>query len=242
MTENTAAVETVEDDQVEDETSEDLTPFDTEGLDPESRNPIDRFFALVKPLYNQSIELASQYAALTADSSDAVKTFLESTTDPDVLEAKRKLDEYRAAIAQIEETLNALAQDHIAKTVGNGKSPDDIRKEFQNVNAAINDLAYPARDMFGMMGYVSQHTPEVKEGKKRSRTVWESTGTPEGDDLMKILNRPSLSASTSGSASTGEGKKIREWWESNAEAINVPYQKQGKLPNAVKEAYAKANG
>ena len=201
----------------------------------DSSNPIERFFAIVLPLVVENAGLAEQYEALTADTGDAVKSFLESTDDPEVKQLNEKLQQYRNAIQKIEDTLTALANEHIAKTVGNGKSPDSIKREWQDNNAKINDLSKTMRDVFEMMGYVKAEKPEAAEGK-RPRAVYTSNGSEYGDLLIAVLDRPNLSAS----APVGEGKKIREWWEKNAESIGVEYQTRGKIPDAVKDAYSKA--
>ena len=201
----------------------------------DSANPIERFFAIVLPLVAENEKLAEQYEALTADTGDAVKSFLDSTDNEQVKELVSKRDQYLAAIEKINETLSALANEHIAKTVGNGKSPDSIKREWQDNNAKINDLSKTMRDVFEMMGYVSSEKPEAAEGK-RPRAVYKSNGSEYGDLLIAVLDRPSLSAS----APVGEGKKIREWWEKNAESIGVEYQTRGKIPDAVKDAYSKA--
>lgn len=117
-----------------------VTTEHVEKFNSDSSNPLERYFALVLPLVVENDELAEQYEALTADTGDAVKAFLESTDDPKVKELSDKLKQYQAAIDKINETLSTLANEHIAKTVGNGKSPDSIKRDWQDNNAKINDL------------------------------------------------------------------------------------------------------
>lgn len=213
--------------------------FDLDAVDENATDPISVFFAQTKPLYNKLVELSSTYKALS-NTDDAVEEFLKSNTDPKVKAIADHRAELVKAIADIDAKLVALANDHIANTIGNGKTPDSIKKEYQDTNAALSDLVNPLRPMFVFMGIVSEEKPEATADNKRPRSTFKSNGTPQGDDFIKLLNRPGISGGTS--QGTGEGKLIREWWAANAGTVEgLPeYQKQGKLPDAVKVAYAKA--
>jgi hypothetical protein len=246
MTENVAVEETTveaPETEVEAEETEAVEPeselFDLDAVDENATDPISVFFAQTKPLYNKLVELSSTYKALS-NTDDAVEEFLKSNTDPKVKAIADHRAELVKAIADIDAKLVALANDHIANTIGNGKTPDSIKKEYQDTNAALSDLVNPLRPMFVFMGIVSEEKPEATADNKRPRSTFKSNGTPQGDDFIKLLNRPGISGGTS--QGTGEGKLIREWWAANAGTVEgLPeYQKQGKLPDAVKQAYTKA--
>jgi hypothetical protein len=246
MTENTIAeapvVEAPETDasEVEETTEVESDLFDLDALDENATDPISVFFNQTKPLYNKLAELSSVYKSLS-NTDDAVAEFLKNNTDPKVKQLTDHRAELEAQLAKIQDALVALANQHVAETVGNGKTPDSIKKEYQDTNAALSDLVNPLRPMFVFMGIVSESKPEATADNKRPRSTFKSNGTPQGDDFIKLLNRPSLSAGTP--AGTGEGKLIREWANATGwvDAEGNPLAKQGKLPESVKEAYRKAN-
>jgi len=213
--------------------------FDLSDVDDNATDPISVFFAQTKPLYNDLVNLSATYKALS-NTDDAVEAFLASNDDPKVKAIADHRAELVKAIADIDNKLQALAAAHIAETVGNGETPDSIKKKYQDTNAALSDLVNPLRPMFVFMGIVSEEKPEATADNKRPRSTFKSNGTKQGDDFIKLLNRPGISGGST--AGTGEGKLIREWWAANAGKIeDLPeYQKQGKLPDAVKTAYAKA--
>jgi len=237
MTETVAVEET---EATETEAEETNVLFDLSEIDQDATDAVSVFFAQTKPLYNKLAELSGTYKALS-NTDDAVSEFLKVSDDPKVKALADKRAELEKVIAEIDAKLVSLANDHIANTVGNGKTPDSIKKEYQDVNAALSDLVNPLRPMFVFMGIVSEDKPEATADNKRPRSTFKSNGTKQGDDFIKLLNRPGLSGGAS--ANTGEGKAIREWWNANAGKIDgLPeYQKQGKLPDAVKTAYAAAN-
>lgn len=213
--------------------------FDLDAVDENATDPISVFFSQTKPLYNKLVELSSTYKSLS-NTDDAVEEFLKNNTNPKVKALADARAELEAKIAQINESLAALANAYIAETVGNGKTPDSIKKEYQDTNAALSDLVNPLRPMFVFMGIVSEEKPEATADNKRPRSTFKSNGTPQGDDFIKLLNRPGLSA---GTGVVGEGKLIREWANATnwKDADGNPLAKQGKLPEAVKDAYRKAN-
>lgn len=239
MTE-TVATETPAVEETESAEETESVLFDLSVIDENATDAVSVFFAQTMPLYNELAELSSTYKALS-NTDDAVEEFLKSTTDEKVLALAAKKKELLATIEQIDAKLASLANDHIANTVGNGETPDSIKKKYQDVNAKLSDLVNPLRPMFVFMGIVSEDKPEATADNKRPRSTFKSNGTEQGDWFIKLLNRPGLSGGAS--ANTGEGKLIREWWAANAGKIDgLPeYQKQGKLPDAVKTAYANAN-
>jgi hypothetical protein len=232
-TEETAPVEATQ------ETAPDA-PFDLDTIDENATDPISVFFAQTKPLYNKLGEIASAYKALS-NTDDAVEEFLKSNTNPKVKALADRKAELETAISELNDKLKALATAHVAETLGNGKTPDSLKKEYQDVNAQLSDLVNPLRPMFVFMGIASENKPEATADNKRPRSTFTSNGTPQGDDFVKLLNRPSLSAGAT--VSTGEGKLIREWANETGwkDAEGNPLAKQGKLPDSVKEAYAKAH-
>lgn len=239
MTEVTTEAAEVTSEETEETATEESALFDLSVIDEDATDPISIFFAQTMPLYNELVNLSATYKSLN-NTDDAVAEFLKVTDDPKVKALAEHREKLLADIKQIDEKLNALANAHIAETVGNGESPDSIKKKYQDTNAALSDVINPLRPMFVFMGIVKEEKPEATADNKRPRSTFVSNGTAQGDWFVKLLNRPGLSGAT---APTGEGKIIREWWAANAGKVEgLPeYQKQGKLPDSVKEAYAAAN-
>lgn len=214
--------------------------FDLSDVDDEATDPISVFFAQTKPLYNELVDIATSYKSLS-NTDDAVSNFLATTDNPKVKALAEKRDELQRTIDEINEKLTALATAYVAETLGDGQTPDSLKKKYQDVNAQLSDLVNPLRPMFVFMGIASESKPEPTADNKRPRSTFTSNGTKQGDDFVKLLNRPSLSGGAV--ANSGEGKLIREWAEKNnwVDADGKPLAKQGKLPDSVKEAYAKAH-
>lgn len=244
MTENisteavaTEAIETEETAPVE--TAPAFVKFDTDNLDPETDQPVARFFAETKPLYNDLVTLASEYKALS-NIDGAVSDFLATTEDQAIIEFAAKIEKLEATLAKAKADLEAKAVEHVSKTIGNGKTPESIKREFQDINAALNDKVNPLRPMFAYMGIVSEEKKAGSENQKRPRSVFVSNGTPDGDDFVTILNnRPSLSGV---SAPNTEGKSIRAWASKTnwVDADGKELGARGALPDAVKEAWKAA--
>jgi len=232
-TEETAPVETAP-------AKSEEVKFDLSSIDDEATDPISVFFAQTKPLYNELVDIATSYKSLS-NTDDAVSNFLATTDNPKVKALAEKRDELQRTIDEINEKLTALATAYVAETLGDGQTPDSLKKKYQDVNAQLSDLVNPLRPMFVFMGIASESKPEPTADNKRPRSTFTSNGTPQGDDFVKLLNRPSLSGGAS-AANSGEGKLIREWAEKTGwvDAEGKPLAKQGKLPDSVKEAYAKA--
>ena len=201
-----------------------------------SGNPINVVIAKGAHEYNDVAKYSQAYATMTGNTSDAEAQILANATDPKVLEAIKKRDQLKAQLDKINASLSEWATSQLTAELSiDGQSPEDVKKLHQNASVALRDIVNPMRDMFVMMGLISRHQEEGK------RDTFTSNGSELGDDFVKLLNAPGAVASKSGSvANPGQGKRVREWWQANPEGLPA-YQKAGKIPTAVKEAYAKAN-
>ena len=201
-----------------------------------SGNPLNVVIAKGAHLYNDVEKLSNAYAVQTGDTSDAEKAIIESSDDADIVKAREKRDQLIAALAKVNATLSAYATEKLSAELSvDGKSPEDTKKAHQTAAAQLRDLVNPMRDMFVMMGLVSK---KEEEGK---RPVFTSNGSELGDIFVKLLNAPGAVSSAKGSVKNpGQGKRVREWWAANPDGLPA-YQKAGKIPTVVKNAYATAN-
>lgn len=206
---NTEATEAEETDSVEETTEADFAPFEISEEEIEagqnSDQFIEKFFAEAKPLYNQLIELSQSFKALN-NIDDAVESFLKANNDPAITALAEKLEKAKAMVAKIETELQSLATEHVRNSIAPGVTPEQIKRDYQDANVELNEKVTTLRPMFVYMGVISESKKESATGK-RPRSVFTSNGTKEGDDFIKLLNRPSLSVA----APTGEGKLARIW-------------------------------
>ena len=201
-----------------------------------SGNPINVVLAKGAELFNEVERLSNAYAVQTGDTCDAERAIIESSDDPEIVKAREKKAQLLAAIAKLDATLSAFATEKLSAELSvDGKSPEDTKKAHQTASAQLRDIVNPMRDMFAMMGLVTKHEEEGK------RPTYTSNGSEEGDIFVKLLNAPGAVSSSKGTAANpGHGKRVREWWAANPEGL-PEYQKQGKIPTVVKNAYNAAN-